>query len=212
MKPEKSNYLSVGFDDDDEHDLLSTQSNVLRHQTFGIRSAYMVPIDEFDGDIVRRFLSHILYCTEHQEGFDCYQMVSFHRLHTKSRLTKYRKPLKYIGIHRKIPYFSTYLNVLFDCFIIACLQIFGITLIMYGFVEDYFFLHYHDQGEPACESSWEDWNEQKGMKLLAFCWCVVIGRAIYKFLKGSRHDGFYELVKFWFFFVDISVIFAFCYK
>ena len=106
-KPEKSNYLSVGYDDDDEHDLLSSSAN-LPYSKPPTRSAYMMDMDEFEGDKVRRFLNHLLYCAESQEGFDCYQMISFRRLHNRSRKIKYRRPLKYVGVNTSIPFLSEY--------------------------------------------------------------------------------------------------------
>eukprot|EP01084_Bolivina_argentea_P280324 479386_1 len=186
----KGQYLSVGYDiDDDDND----EEDTSNQHIIG-KSANMLPMDEFHGDVVKRFLNHILYCAQQQEGFDCYQMISFRRFHSKSRKIKYRRPLKYIGINNKIPFLSEFHGKLFDSFIVACLQLFGITLTMYGFIEDYFVLSNDSNQIASCESSWKDFSESKGFKTLAFLWCVVIARGIYRFLRGSRHDGFYELL------------------
>lgn len=111
---------------------------------------------------------------------------------------KYYHPLKHIGINKAVPFLSEYHVKLFDCLVIACLQSYGITLIMYGFIEAYFWENDDLEKDQRCESSLDDWKDTKWMKLLAFLWCIVIARGIYKFLQGSRHDGFYELVKFFY--------------
>eukprot|EP01083_Nonionella_stella_P012417 35247_1 len=152
--------------------------------------------DHEDMDMIIGVMMDVLKSCEEEEDLDVYQVLAFRALDKASHKLKLFEPFKLvgsiIGCECKLLNLSAWHRTLFVTIVVAALQGFGITIILYSVTYEYFT---DPESNSGCSWHVEDWRQSWMFKFMALLWALVITLSLSATLNGLNHTGFNQIIE-----------------